>query len=390
MELHQHFRHCHPGFLHIEPQIKSFRSRESKMSLSSHPPPIAVVFGEPRKHCNIKLKPCTICLKPLNPKDEQAIEEHRLSHMNADEQATYLKSEAIFYSRPRKGPKNEVKNQDQYFPSFISSPSSTNMTSSTKSRRCPICCKSGISSTAYNDHRISHMNREEKKSFLKAHGGKGTKGKRGRKKLNKIEEVNQDNLSYKPKPTSEHSQFTCTHCGWKTVNEEYFQVHMKRHEDVKFNASSVIFCKYPKCEMTFQLADKLKNHVENVHKGNASQYMCKLCGRVFSNLQRLNSHEIVHKEESKYQCQICHKGFSHNFVLKDHLSQVHGDGQTLTCTEGGCGAEFKAKNSLQSHLRRVHGILMKNDDLSTEKKVSTDVINVPMKGNRRKIGAHQF
>ena len=55
-----------------------------------------------------------------------------------------------------------------------------------------------------------------------------------------------------------------------------------------------------------------------IHKGH-KPYKCGLCGRGFSHSYILKQHMLIHNGHKSYTCGSCDKGFSHSYILNKQI-----------------------------------------------------------------------
>ncbi|CAL8148607.1 unnamed protein product [Orchesella dallaii] len=155
----------------------------------------------------------------------------------------------------------------------------------------------------------------------------------------------------------------CSICGVSMYSKKCLEVHTaKFHPDGKWDGP--FKCKFPACPHNSSDEPSLKVHIEEEHGESVEAQagvLCKICGRVLATPWTLKMHGLVHSGEKKHQCTLCSKTFPLKSTLKLHLATKHGLGaQKLTCEEEGCGKFFINRIYFRIHMRKVHGIFVKN------------------------------
>ncbi|CAI6335889.1 unnamed protein product [Periconia digitata] len=128
----------------------------------------------------------------------------------------------------------------------------------------------------------------------------------------------------------------------------------------------------PKQPLSFATQDELAAHSQEFHKPT-----CRFCGSKFKDQSNLKSHiQTVHADpasQTRYQCPRdgCESAFNRKHNLTVHIQTVHDHQFRYTCTaeamqtskhpdlqgwdgKNACGAPFKAKSSLDQHIRTHH------------------------------------
>lgn len=101
----------------------------------------------------------------------------------------------------------------------------------------------------------------------------------------------------------------------------------------------------PDCEQRFKNEANLKSHIETVHSGTAARYPCTTpsCDAVFTRKHNLTVHiQSVHEHQFKYHCAPA------AVKASKHADLAGWDGANA------CGHSFKAKSSLDNHIRTHH------------------------------------
>lgn len=104
----------------------------------------------------------------------------------------------------------------------------------------------------------------------------------------------------------------------------------------------------PHCGLVFK-ASNLRRHIDTTHL--KKEYKCLQCDVVCNAKDSLRSHiRRVHNTETahKYQCPHCQKHFADLSRYKRHL-MVHDDSRPYCCET--CNKRFREKTNLESHLR---------------------------------------
>lgn len=101
----------------------------------------------------------------------------------------------------------------------------------------------------------------------------------------------------------------------------------------------------PECDQKFKNEANLKSHTETVHSDAAARYPCPKphCDALFTRKHNLNVHiQTVHEHQFRYHC-----------VPTAVSNSKHADLAAWN-GENACGHSFKAKSSLDNHIRTHH------------------------------------
>ena len=124
------------------------------------------------------------------------------------------------------------------------------------------------------------------------------------------------------------------------------------------------------CGKIFSDIGKLNRHILKMHEGKEAivhegkkTYKCPLysldfkCQASFSNKQGMSLHiSKTHLGFKLHKCQFCVSRFCNKFKLKKHIKEVH-EGKKALVFQHSCSlciASFKYKNNLQEHIEVVH------------------------------------
>lgn len=84
-------------------------------------------------------------------------------------------------------------------------------------------------------------------------------------------------------------------------------------------------------------------------------FPCTLCKRKFFVERRLEGHLRQHEGKKPAVCTLCDKEFAKWGGLDAHMINAHSNiGKPFICEEKECGRTYTMKQSLVSHVRKVH------------------------------------
>ena len=121
------------------------------------------------------------------------------------------------------------------------------------------------------------------------------------------------------------------------------------------------------CGLSFRLQSDFNVHNTNNNcegtkppKSDKS-IQCKICKKTLPNKNSLNSHVRGVHGPKKFECGQCDKKFSINEHLKSHLT-THNKQKPFSCKN--CPKEFKHKSSLNLHVKRCKSKLLLQEDMT--------------------------
>lgn len=169
-------------------------------------------------------------------------------------------------------------------------------------------------------------------------------------------------------------RYKCDQCELTFAIEYKFTEHLKVHP---------LRCLI--CAKDFYRRQNFKLHLKRHIGGGSKKYKCKVCPKLFVDVQKKADHEIVHKNNMPYKCTQCDDKFRRYSNLVHHRetkhpntkkktrdfvchcgeifkslkrfnwhSEVH-DAKPKTCTH--CGEKFIHLSSLTRHIRKAHNTL---------------------------------
>ncbi|CAO1394451.1 unnamed protein product [Diamesa hyperborea] len=116
-----------------------------------------------------------------------------------------------------------------------------------------------------------------------------------------------------------------------------------------------------KCSKVFYYKSYYHFHYKDVHE--QKEEICEVCGIVFKNIRRLNSHILIHNNEKKFKCTECDKEFNFSGDFARH-QRIHTNIRPYKCEY--CEKSFKQSYALTLHLNTHNkNIKFKCDNCNT-------------------------
>ncbi|CAG9767030.1 unnamed protein product [Ceutorhynchus assimilis] len=168
-------------------------------------------------------------------------------------------------------------------------------------------------------------------------------------KMSKNAQALQDHINYYHKTTPD--RFICDKCG-KGYRVRFM---LERHEKKEHGSGEKDFeCRI--CGKKFFEKMRLNTHIKITHN-KIKPYKCEFCGKDFGRRTQFVTHQLVHTKENRFHCQVCGKGFKIKQSMQTHLKGIHGieEEKTIFCKI--CQKGFSTQQGLRAHINsRVHGL----------------------------------
>uniref|UniRef100_UPI00358F704E zinc finger and BTB domain-containing protein 41-like isoform X2 n=1 Tax=Myxine glutinosa TaxID=7769 RepID=UPI00358F704E len=134
----------------------------------------------------------------------------------------------------------------------------------------------------------------------------------------------------------------CSECGQRFRHSSTYRLHMRVHQ-VERRYS----CRH--CSKRFLRQDHLTKH-ENIHSGERP-FPCPICGQRFSVRKSLSKHQLVHSDARPHACTICPSAFKRKDKLKYHMEHVHRNGGGHVGLQGaeGCQGNERQEKGEEEH-----------------------------------------
>ena len=143
----------------------------------------------------------------------------------------------------------------------------------------------------------------------------------------KVEKESKGNAGkYKPRRGRPYTpSLPCKHCGKVFTRQRTMRLHIqgvhlkiKRKEETN-TESKVIKCE--QCDKVVKRKAELKLHNKRAHL-KIKDYKCVVCSKLFSTINELTTHEVIHKEK-RFSCSICGLKIRWKRSLVNHMEGRH-------------------------------------------------------------------
>lgn len=159
-----------------------------------------------------------------------------------------------------------------------------------------------------------------------------------------------DNLP--PNLNSQNFIYTCQYCCVKFTQNSHFFRHMtSNHQNQQRQAT--FECN--DCQIIFKRKSNLDIHCQTKHQIK-SKSKCEACAITFKSRYCLRKHLKLKQILAENSCIKCQKKFTSKDKLNKHYNNKHTyKNVTFECDF--CSLKFKVRQSLLTHLKRVHNRL---------------------------------
>ncbi|KAK2726885.1 hypothetical protein QYM36_007660, partial [Artemia franciscana] len=102
--------------------------------------------------------------------------------------------------------------------------------------------------------------------------------------------------------------------------------------------------------LTSSLSPSLVRSSKRSNSGSEDgKFACNVCGKRLKSKQTLNTHMLLHKEDTASECPDCSRVFSTKAELKSHRSLEHEKDKRFVCPVSECQKRFKTRVALKGH-----------------------------------------
>ncbi|XP_050360007.1 protein suppressor of hairy wing-like isoform X2 [Nymphalis io] len=140
----------------------------------------------------------------------------------------------------------------------------------------------------------------------------------------------------------------CVHCG------KMFKSNTTLNSHIKLVHEKIYSCKCDICGVEisnkYNMAAHLTKHV------HAKPFECSFegCTKKFKDKSTLKKHSLIHYPDQQYVCTLCERRFTRVNRLNVHMKQHRAKEKCAVCDY--CGTSFYSKNYLRTHIMKKHCI----------------------------------
>ncbi|KAI9578104.1 hypothetical protein GQX74_013998, partial [Glossina fuscipes] len=88
-----------------------------------------------------------------------------------------------------------------------------------------------------------------------------------------------------------------------------------------------------------------------IHESNREKiHKCPVCGKAFAAWKVMRTHTLIHipEEERKFRCGECGKSFGNQYLLNNHIRNVHLNKCAKVCDI--CGKSIRSSDVFERHM----------------------------------------
>ncbi|KAJ2942465.1 hypothetical protein O0L34_g16070 [Tuta absoluta] len=143
--------------------------------------------------------------------------------------------------------------------------------------------------------------------------------------------------------------YHCQYCLLKFTQNSHFFRHMMSNHEIQ-QKEAVFQCN--DCQIVFNKKSNLDLHCQTHHQAR-SKLKCESCAITFKSRYCLRRHMKLKQVLQENSCLKCHKKFTSKDGLAKHIQNKHTF-KNVTYQCDFCALKYKVKESLLSHLKRIH------------------------------------